>query len=199
MTGWLINWIINKETIERWIYLLIDWSMERLIDGSIDRSIDWWIDQLMGWLIDWPICWLTDWPTDWPTDWLTDRLTDWLIDWLIAWLIYRFAIPHLIAIQAGGYSNGNAASSLLHGKQTKAVYQVEFTNYNYDSNYGRDNLETITTTSYDVNKIILLTKVLKKFLSAAQQILVSLSISLDTNSMVCLSSRLTSTARAPWK
>ena len=62
-----------------------------------------------------------------------------------------------------------------------------------------DNLETITTTSYDVNKIILLTKVLKKFLSAAQQILVSLSISLDTNSMVCLSSRLTSTARAPWK
>ena len=142
---------------------------------------------------------LIDWLTDLLTDWLTDWPTDWLIDWLIAWLIYRFAIPHLIAIQAGGYSNGNAASSLLHGKQTKAVYQVEFTNYNYDSNYGRDNLETITTTSYDVNKIILLTKVLKKFLSAAQQILVSLSISLDTNSMVCLSSRLTSTARAPWK
>ena len=187
MTGWLINWIINKETIEWWIYLLIDWSMERLIDGSIDRSIN-------G-LIDWLTDLLTDWLTDWPTDWLVD----WLIDWLIAWLIYRFAIPHLIAIQAGGYSNGNAASSLLHGKQTKAVYQVEFTNYNYDSNYGRDNLETITTTSYDVNKIILLTKVLKKFLSAAQQILVSLSISLDTNSMVCLSSRLTSTARAPWK
>lgn len=172
------DWLINGK---------IDWRVNR----SIDRLIDWWIDQLMGWLIDWPICWLTDLPTD--------RLTDWLIDWLIAWLINRFAIPHLIAIQAGGYSNGNAASSLLHGKQTKAVYQVEFTNYNYDLNYGRDNLETITTTSYDVNKIILLTKVLKKFLSAAQQILVSLSISLDTNSMVCLSSRLTSTARAPWK
>ena len=176
------DWLINGK---------IDWRVDR----SIDRSIDWWIDQLMGWLIDWPICWLTDWLTDRLTDWPTD----WLVDWLIAWLIYRFAIPHLIAIQAGGYSNGNAASSLLHGKQTKAVYQVEFTNYNYDSNYGRDNLETITTTSYDINKIILLTKVLKKFLSAAQQILVSLSISLDTNSMVCLSSRLTSTARAPWK
>ena len=171
--------------------LSTDWLINGKIDWRVDRSIDWWIDQLMGWLIDWPIFWLTDWPTD--------RLTDWLIDWLIAWLIYRFAIPHLIAIQAGGYSNGNAASSLLHGKQFKAVYQVEFTNYNYDSNYGRDHLETITTTSYDVNKIILLTKVLKKFLSAAQQILVSLSISLDTNSMVCLSSRLTSTARAPWK
>ena len=191
MTGWLINWIINKETIEWWIYLLIDWSMERLIDGSIDRSIDWLMNRSINGLIDWLTDLLTDWLTDWPTDWL--------VDWLIAWLIYRFAIPHLIAIQAGGYSNGNAASSLLHGKQTKAVYQVEFTNYNYDSNYGRDNLETITTTSYDVNKIILLTKVLKKFLSAAQQILVSLSISLDTNSMVCLSSRLTSTARAPWK
>ena len=173
--------------------LSTDWLINGKIDWRVDRSIDWLMNRSINGLIDW----LTDLLTDWLTDWLTDRLTDWLIDWLIAWLIYRFAIPHLIAIQVGGYSNGNAASSLLHGKQTKAVYQVEFTNYNYD--YGRDNLETITTTSYDVNKITLLTKVLKKFLSAAQQILVSLSISLDTNSMVCLSSRLTSTARAPWK
>ena len=175
--------------------LSTDWLINGKIDWRVDRSIDWLVNRSINGLIDWLTDLLTDWLTDWPTDWLTG----WLIDWLIAWLIYRFAILHLIAIQAGGYSNGNAASSLLHGKQTKAVYQVEFTNYNYNSNYGRDNLETITSTSYDVNKIILLTKVLKKFLSAAQQILVSLSISLDTNSMVCLSSRLTSTARAPWK
>lgn len=93
----IIDWIIIEWTVESILDRYINWMNEWFTDQLNEwlTRIIWLIDRIIKWMIDRPFTeWMIDKSTeqmiDRSTEWIIDRITEWMIDRSTEWMIDRW-------------------------------------------------------------------------------------------------------------